>query len=234
MKKLIFLLVVMSSLGMSGCVVYDADAHANYDVDVRASWGVGNYYYDPHFGVYVSYGYPSSYWVNGYYYYFSGSHWMRANHWHGPWLTVAPKFVPSRVHGYRTQVHAHPERYPRVQLRPNTRYSRYEGRDVRDHREAYRGHGEERAVKNNSRYPQQASGDHRQEGSRRGDNRAEQQPRADAQTAGKHRSQREAPNERGGKKAAKDSHREHREAPKKTRPKQKSSESSEGNRRSYD
>ena len=163
MKKLMFLLVMMSSLGMSGCVVYDADAHANYDVDVRASWGVGNYYYDPHFGVYVSFGYPSSYWADGYYYHFSGSHWMRSNHWHGPWLTVAPKFVPTRVHGYRTRVYAHPERYPRVNIHPNSRYTRYNAQGKRHYHETDRRRDEGHNIRPNYRDADQSRGGHRQE-----------------------------------------------------------------------
>lgn len=133
MKRLALIVMLSVNALLSGCAIYDVQAHGDYDAEVRMSWGVDNYYYDPFYGVYVSFGYPSSYWIDGYYYYFSGSHWMRANQWHGPWLTIAPSFVPRTVHGYRSHVHRYPDRYPRVKLRPDVRYhhyhDRHEGRD---------------------------------------------------------------------------------------------------------
>ncbi len=130
MKRLALILTLGLTATLSGCAVYEVEAHGrtDFDADVRVSWGTGNYYYDSYYGVYVSYGYPGSYWMDGYYYYFSGSHWMRANHWHGPWLTVAPRFVPTRVHGYRSHVYRHADRYPRVKLSPKMRYDRYSDR----------------------------------------------------------------------------------------------------------
>lgn len=131
MKRLILSAIMCCHALLSGCAVYDVQAHGDYETDVRVTWGVDNYYYDPYYGVHVSFGFPSSYWIDGYYYHFSGSHWMRAHRWDGPWLTVAPKFVPRRVHGYRGHVQRYPERYPRVKLHPRVSYHHYRDRHDR-------------------------------------------------------------------------------------------------------
>jgi len=134
MKRLILLLMLTLSGILSGCAIYDVEAHgrfdnhARYSADLNLSWGEGNYYYDPFYGVYLSYSHPGSYWSGGYYYYFSGNHWMRSNHWHGPWLSVAPRAIPSSVHSFRSYVHAHPQRFSRVKKLKPSRYEHYRDR----------------------------------------------------------------------------------------------------------
>lgn len=128
MKRLLLTAILSCNALLSGCAIYDVQAHGDYDAEVRMTWGVDNYYFDPYYGVYVSFGFPSSYWIDGYYYHFSGSHWMRAHRWNGPWLTVAPKFVPRSVHGYRGHLERYPERYPRVKLHPKVSYHHYRDR----------------------------------------------------------------------------------------------------------
>ncbi len=111
------------SFSLTGCVVYEqSHAHESrdrdryeerdYQPDVRITWGVGNYYYDPYLNLYVSYGFPSSYWLDGFYFRYSGDSWMRAAHWHGPWVTVGPRFLPRRIQTFRHDYARYPKRYP--------------------------------------------------------------------------------------------------------------------------
>lgn len=247
MKKLTIILTLIAAASISGCAVYDVEAHGryDYDADVRISWGVGNYYYDPAYGVYVSFGYPSSYWADGYYYYFSGSHWMRSNHWHGPWLTVAPKFVPTRVHGYRSHVYSHPERYPRVRLRPSHRYEDSRSRQQYSHSHSDRYRDESRK---NERYssdnqsqryahrPDEGSSSDarsRYEDKRRRDDRGHLESSAEQQrpaTSGR----RTDSQPRSDARKSSEAHRQHRQEPRKIRLRETKNDSPERSRRSHD
>jgi len=123
MKALTIIGVIGLSTALTGCVVYE-QGHAHerpyndryeepdYQSEVRMTWGIGNYYYDPYLDLYVSYGFPSSYWLDGFYFRYTGDMWLRSAHWHGPWVTVTPYYLPRRINTFRDYYTRYPKRYP--------------------------------------------------------------------------------------------------------------------------
>lgn len=141
MKAILAIGAISLSSILTGCVVYDSEAHQEHyqrpeiQTHIRANWGVGSYYYDPYLDMYVSYAFPSSYWLDGFYFRYSGDIWYRASAWNGPWLVVSAGYLPQRIHSFRHHYARYPSRYPhKIRLEQYRQDGHYDRHD--DHRNA--------------------------------------------------------------------------------------------------